>query len=94
MAFASSFPENNEVLAPIRGCDDCQPQAVWRGDDPANPSYHAIISCFKFTPEEFNEIKQTGRIWMICSENGTLKLTGHNPFSSDPKLKNDTHPHQ
>jgi len=60
--------------------EQCNPLSVFAGTDTeGNP---IIISCWKATKEELEEINKTGRIW--CYHYGTglqpHALSGHNPF--------------
>ena len=86
----SGFDQENGVLDPPIGMDatDCHALSVWRGltygDTPV------VISCWKVTAEELEEIRRTGRVWLYIM--GTTMPpaypTGFNPFEereNDPE---------
>lgn len=66
---AASFPESNHVLdkPPDMSREECDALSVWIG--PANvkesdKSFPVVISCWKLTKEELEEINRTGRVWL------------------------------
>jgi len=65
----TAFDEENDVLDPPVGMtqDEVQSLSVYRGHYPDGTPI--IISCWKLTEGELDEIKKTGRIW--------LHLMGH-----------------
>jgi hypothetical protein len=78
----TSFEESNHVLDKPPGMtyNECQALSVWRGFDEGNQP--VVISCWKVTQEELEEIQQTGRVWLRISGQTmppTL-LQGTNPF--------------
>lgn len=85
---ATSFDESNHVFDKPSSMtyDECDPLSVWVGNDANNQP--VIISCFKPTKEELEEINRTGRVW--CFHWGTQLqphgLSGTNPFK---KREND-----
>lgn len=80
--FPSAFKEENGVLNPPPGVslDECTPLSVWRG--PLNTGRDVVITCWKPTKEELDEIVKTGRVWlMIWGETmPPAALTGISPF--------------
>lgn len=80
--FATDFPESNHIIdkPPNMTRDECEPLNVFIGKDTANNNI--IISCWKPTKEELEEINSTGRIW--CYHFGQSlqphSLSGENPF--------------
>lgn len=61
----TAFDEDNCALGRHPGMTDeeCGPLSVFRGNDECgNP---VVISCWKPTKEELEEINRTGRIWVI-----------------------------
>lgn len=78
----TAFDEENGFLDAPAGMspDDCDSLSVWRGViDNGTP---VVISCWKPTAEEMEEIQRTGRIWILVM--GTtmppIAPTGHKPF--------------
>jgi len=62
---ATAFDEENCVLDAPPGMtpEQCEMLSVWRGDDESgNP---VVISCWKPTAEEWEEMRRTGRLWII-----------------------------
>lgn len=65
MGFPTSFDESNAVLSrPVGTTDDeCGPLSICRTNlKDGNP---VVISCWKFTKEEIEEIVKTGRVWLM-----------------------------
>ncbi len=60
----TAFDEENGVLdrPPGMSDDECGPLSVWRGMMGKSP---VVISCWKPTTEEMEEIKRTGRVWLL-----------------------------
>ena len=60
----SSFPESNNYLNPPDGVDvnTCQVLSVWQG--PSADGVPLVISCWKPTKEELEQLNRTGRIWL------------------------------
>ncbi len=58
---AASFDESNHVLARPQNmtAEECEPLSVHVSDDPP-----VVISCWKLTKEELEEINRTGRVWL------------------------------
>ena len=80
--FATSFAESNAVLSrpPDMTEEECDPLSVWRGvDTNGNP---LVVSCWKPTAEELEEIIRTKRVWLIITGQTMPPslLYGHSPF--------------
>ena len=63
--FPTAFKEENGVLNPPAGMslDECTPLSIWRGE--VETGSNVVISCWKPTKEELDEIIKTGRVWLI-----------------------------
>lgn len=78
----TSFEESNTYYDKPESMsyEECQALSVFRGKDVSGADI--VISCWKPTKEELEEINRTGRVW--CYHFGTLlqphALSGHNPF--------------
>lgn len=79
----TAFDEENDVLHPPPGMtsDDVQILSTWRGL--LESGIPAVISCWKPTPEEMEEIKKTGRVWIIVMgvTMPPIAPLGFNPFA-------------
>lgn len=60
----TSFDESNHVLDKPQDMDraDCDALSVWVGPTPQG--FPVVISCWKLTKEELEEIQRTGRVWL------------------------------
>jgi hypothetical protein len=65
MMEACSFDESNTVLGRPVGttAEQCDPLSVWRGV--CADGAPRVISCFKLTKDELEEINRTGRVWLF-----------------------------
>jgi hypothetical protein len=83
MAVPSSFVESNEVLDKPREMsrEECDALAVLRTE--TVNGFPAIVSCWKLTREELDEINKTGRIWLSVIGNNMppVYLAGTKPFT-------------
>lgn len=63
MAFPASFEESNAVLGPPQGMDEDEVSSlcILRAEQDGAP---VVISCWKLTKEELEEINRTGRVWL------------------------------
>lgn len=63
--FPTAFAEENCVLdkPPQMTPDECEPLSVWRGL--LTNGTPAVVSCWKPTKDELEEINKTGRIWLV-----------------------------
>lgn len=79
---ACAFDEDNGVMGTPQGCDPDQipPLSVFRGFN----EYGApvVISCWKPTPEEWEEMQRTGRVWLVVLGGGMppVHVRGTSPF--------------
>lgn len=78
---ATAFDEETDVLGPPPGmtAEDCDVLSVWRG---LVNDHVTVISCWKPTTEEMEEIKRTGRVWLMVWGNTMppVTLLGSSPF--------------
>lgn len=81
------FPQKNFVFTKPQDMTDeqCCDLSVWRGPVPVDEvgnCYPAIISCWKFSKEDLEEIQRTGVIWLSITGNGMppVSLFTENPF--------------
>lgn len=78
-----SFDESNHVLGAPRSMahDECEPLSVCLAKQ-SNSGQDVVISCWKFTPEELEQVQKTGRIWLgVFGETmPPVWLTGVSPF--------------
>lgn len=60
----SSFDESNVVLdkPDNMSYEECSPASVFRGKNESGQP--VVISCWKPTREELEEIQRTGRVWL------------------------------
>lgn len=77
----TSFDESNHVLGAPKGmsADECLPLSVCMT---SNGQHDVVVSCWKVTAEELEEIKKTGRVWLIvCGKTmPPVWLNGTSPF--------------
>lgn len=61
----SGFDQADTVLDAPEGMapDECESLNVWRGSD--QEGRPIVISCWKPTREELDEINRTGRVWLF-----------------------------
>jgi hypothetical protein len=80
---STAFDEENCVLGPPKGVghDRCESISVWKG--PLENGTPVVISCWKLTKEELEEVNRTGRVWlMVWGESmPPVALKGVNPFN-------------
>ncbi len=80
----AAFDEENGVLDPPPGMsiDIVNCLSVFRG--PMADGTPIVVSCYKPTKEEWEEMHRTGRVWLMVM--GTtmppVVVTGHNPFQN------------
>lgn len=80
---ATAFDEENTVLDSPRGMtpDECEPLSAWIGHlESGTP---VIISCWKPTEEEWQEMRRTGRVWIMVLGHVMPPIApmGINPFA-------------
>lgn len=85
MAEACGFDESDAVLGPPPGmsAEECQALQILRISDGTHP---IVVSCWKLTKDELDEINRTGRVWlMIWGETmPPAAVSGTKPFSVEP----------
>lgn len=81
---AASFPESNHVLdkPPEMDRETCTALSVFVGQTPAPGACPVVISCWKLTKEELEQINKTGRVWLWVFGCGMppVALETKNPF--------------
>lgn len=60
----ASFDESNDLLdkPPSMTRDECEPVSILRATTPKG--HPVLISCWKLTRQELDEINKTGRLWL------------------------------
>lgn len=83
----ASFPQQNTVFTrPSDMVDEqCGDLCVWKGNvqvDENGPITPALISCWKFSKEDLEEIQKTGIIWLSITGESMppVSLFTENPF--------------
>ena len=78
----TSFDESNGVLDKPPGMtyDECEVLSVWRGE--SSDGVPLVVSQWKPTREELDEINRTGRVWLIVLGHTMppASLDGNSPF--------------
>lgn len=81
----ASFPESNVALDPPPGMslDDCEALSVLRTQ--TAQGHPVVISCWKLTREELDEVGRTGRVWLLVygQTMPPCALDGHQPFTTE-----------
>ena len=79
---SAGFNEENGVLNTPAGmtAEECEPLSVWQGR--FDNGFPVVISCWKMTAEELEEIKRTGRVWLIVMGHTMppVQLVGTSPW--------------
>jgi len=79
---ATSFDESNCVIGKPEDMphDECDCLSVFVGRQAGDTP--VVISCWKLTKEEFEEVKRTGRIWLgvLGKTMPPVWLSGCSPF--------------
>lgn len=82
--YPTSFEQSNAVVDTPSGIDPLElpPRAVCTIE--TNVGVPGIISCFKLTKEELEEISRTGRVWVTTLGliGVPVILNGKNPFDN------------
>lgn len=83
----TSFEESNFVYGKPKGWTDemCMDLPVWKGDvpiDDVGTTQPSIISCWRLSKEDLEEIQRTGQIWLSITGTGMppVSLFTENPF--------------
>ncbi len=76
----ASFDQDNKVLDKPPDMDDCTALSVFQGVDVDQRP--VVISCWKVTQAELNEILRTGRVWLVVYGMGMppVALMGTSPW--------------
>lgn len=82
LMFPTNFEQSNIVFDRPQNMTDeeCEALCCWKGQD--TEGNHIVVSCWKVTQEELEEINKTGRVWAYHF-GGVLQphcLSGTNPF--------------
>jgi hypothetical protein len=82
-----TFPQHNFVFKKPEGWTDeqCSDLSVWKGDAPIDENgttCPTIISCWKLSKEDLEEIQRTGVVWLSISGTGMppVSVFTENPF--------------
>jgi len=78
----TAFDEENCVFNAPPNMDNCDALSTWKGNTKEGDP--VVISWWKPTKEEMEEIKKTGRIWVIVYGVGMPPIApvGINPFKN------------
>jgi hypothetical protein len=79
---ATSFAESNHVIDKPQDLDrdQCDALSVYAGE--SADGLPVMISCWKVTREELEQIQRTGRVWLWVFGRGmpAVALSGEHPF--------------
>lgn len=83
-----SFPQQNHVLGKPEDMtdDECSPLPTHHYNQPIEGKlYPAIISCWKLSPEELEEVQRTGVVWVsiLGKTLAPFIVFTQNPFASE-----------
>jgi hypothetical protein len=85
----ASFPQQNFVYQKPEGWTDeqCMDLPVWKGQgeiDEQGATTPTIISCWKLSKEDLEEIQRTGVVWLSISGTGMppVSVFTENPFNN------------
>jgi hypothetical protein len=88
----TSFPESNFVYTKPKDWTDeqCMDLPVWKGPvpiDDAGATAPTIISCWKLSKEDLEEINRTGCVWLLITGTGMppVSVAAENPFTQTPQ---------
>lgn len=88
--YPTAFDEANITLDKPDGMthEECCSINAFEGAVEFDRLHPVIITCWKPTKEELNEISRTGRVWcfMYSSQVPPHALSGHNPFDKPNNL--------
>ena len=80
MAVPIAFPESNSALGPTKGGIGCILSIHQGSEEEGLPQ---IISCWKLTPEEVQEVARTGKVWLlVLGGHPPVSIEGQSPFDS------------
>lgn len=84
-----TFPEQNKIFSKPQDMTDeqCSDLPVWYGGvdiDDRGTKVPAIISCWRSSKEDLEEIQKTGQIWLSITGHGMppVALFTENPFNN------------
>lgn len=80
---SANFPQSNAHLnSPPGLVDVCDPVFIHR--DVTHP-ISTVISCWKPTQAEIDEIQRTGRVWLRVAgvTMPPVEISGHSPFAKE-----------
>ena len=89
MAVPVAFDEDNDTLGPPEGMsDECDALSICRTADSSGRPL--IVSCWKLTKNELDEINRTGRLWLLVwgLTMRPTAVTGERPFSDSGRNEN------
>ncbi len=83
----TTFEQQNFIFTKSKGWEDeqCMDLPVWEGEAPiddAGTMQPSIISCWKLSKEDLDEIQRTGVIWLSITANWMppVSVFTENPF--------------
>jgi hypothetical protein len=82
--YPTDFDQSNQVIdkPPDMTREECLPINAFIGE--STEGYPAIVTCWKPTKEELEEINRTGRVWCILYSHVIPPhyIAGSNPFDN------------
>ena len=79
-----AFDEENVIFdkPSSMSADDCEAISAWKGTD--KDGKPMVITCWKLTKEELEEINKTGRVWLYVLGGGMppVSLQVSHPFNA------------
>lgn len=83
----TSFPQQNFIFSKPKDMTDeqCMDLSVWKGettDFETGQDFPVIISCWKLSKEDLDEIQKTGVVWLSITGKGMppVSMFTENPF--------------
>lgn len=79
---ACNFPESNKLMGPPEGMTEDQCRTIFAYSGEMEDGNSVVITCFKPTKKELEDLQNGGRLWMIVLGNtmSPVKLTTVRPF--------------
>jgi hypothetical protein len=85
MALPVQFPEQNYVFGRPQGMtqEECGSRPCYRGTEDVT-NYPIVISAWLLSPEELEEVKKTGLVWLRVYSPGMypVSISGQRPWES------------
>jgi len=84
----ASFDESNDSLSKPNDMshEQCEALSVWRGNMEVGQGDQlpTVVSCWKLTKEELEEVNRTGRVWLfvVGYTMPPVIMSGHKPFKN------------